>query len=300
MASESLHPVRVVVGRTGLSAHVLRAWERRYGAVSPRRTETNRRLYSAAEIARLCALQRAVSQGHTISAIANLSDDEILALLGDYAPNGPVRQSENLLNACKQAVQEMDTSGLMQLLESGMVRFSQQGLLNELIIPLVHDIGEKWQKGELRIAHEHLALGTIRTFLGNMLRNASTQANGPVVVAGTLSGQGHEIGALIVSWLAASQGWRPAYLGPSLPAEELVATAKQLSARLIALSFVYPGASTRTVAQIEQLGRLSEQFSIPFIAGGRAVICYAGSIRAAGGIVMAEFSEFRAYLGENT
>jgi methanogenic corrinoid protein MtbC1 len=300
--SESLYPVRVVVTRTGLSAHVLRAWERRYGAIEPHRTDTNRRLYSAADIQRLKNLKRAADSGYSIGQVAGMDDQQLRELLGEEnaqaatAVREAVADKDGLLAACKTAVIDMESDQLMSLLETASVSYSQQGVIERVILPLVHHIGDGWQSGDLRVAHEHLALSTIRTFVGNMLQNASGAGGDAVLVAGTLTGQSHEIGALIVSCLAASQGWRPAYLGPSLPAEEIVATAEKLDARVIALSFVYPGDDARTHQQIRQLGRLTRRGNIHIIAGGRAVDGYIATLSEVDAEVMHDLGEFRRRL----
>lgn len=81
MFSEPEHPIRVVVRRTGLTSHVIRAWERRYGAVTPHRTDGNRRLYSEADIRRLVLLNRVVQTGRSIGQIAALPEEKLLAYL---------------------------------------------------------------------------------------------------------------------------------------------------------------------------------------------------------------------------
>ena len=82
---ELKHPIKVVAQRTGLSPHVIRAWERRYGVVSPARTEGNQRLYSTADIERLDLLRRATELGHNISHLAELPSLRLRRLLADEA-----------------------------------------------------------------------------------------------------------------------------------------------------------------------------------------------------------------------
>src|SRR5687768_11395483 len=77
------HPIAVVSERTGLSQDILRVWERRYGAVSPTRTESGERLYSDADVARLRLLDAAVAAGRRISRVATLSTTELEALIAD-------------------------------------------------------------------------------------------------------------------------------------------------------------------------------------------------------------------------
>src|SRR5690349_18200320 len=75
------YPMRVVMSRTGLTADVLRAWERRYGAVRPYRSPAGQRLYSDHDVERLLLLRRATLDGHSIGAIATLDDQALEALL---------------------------------------------------------------------------------------------------------------------------------------------------------------------------------------------------------------------------
>ncbi|HWC58696.1 MAG TPA: MerR family transcriptional regulator, partial [Verrucomicrobiae bacterium] len=74
---EPLLTIQAVSRRTGLSPHVIRIWEKRYNAVLPSRTESNRRLYSGEEIERLALLRDVSRAGHTISSIARLSTPEL-------------------------------------------------------------------------------------------------------------------------------------------------------------------------------------------------------------------------------
>ena len=93
----SRHPIRVVARRTGLSTHLIRMWERRYGAVEPKRTDTNRRLYSDEDIERLTLLRRATLDGESIGQIAGLGTEELKALVRTSAPSqstGPVRTAD--------------------------------------------------------------------------------------------------------------------------------------------------------------------------------------------------------------
>ena len=77
------HPIRVVARRTGLTPHVIRAWEKRYGAVTPHRTETNRRLYSQEDVERLTLLRRSTLLGRSIGQIAKMSTEELRRLVGE-------------------------------------------------------------------------------------------------------------------------------------------------------------------------------------------------------------------------
>jgi DNA-binding transcriptional MerR regulator/methylmalonyl-CoA mutase cobalamin-binding subunit len=313
MDDETLYPMRVAVSRTGITAHVLRAWERRYQAVEPVRTETNRRLYRPKDLRRLKLLKRVVDSGYNIGHVAALETEALAALLSEQAaPAVPQRDladtlpswdepaiNVDLLTACQNAVRAMDGDELMHLLESALIHYSQHNLFEEIVLPLLWQIGTAWQDGDLRIAHERLASGVIRTFVGNLLQGPKVDPAGPQIVVGTLAGQDHEIGALIVSCLAAAQGWRTIYLGANLPAEEIVAVAKHTGAKVIALSFVYPGDDPRTHQEIALIGRLCKHITgLELIAGGRAANGYTKALADIGGELIEDLGDFRRYLDE--
>jgi methanogenic corrinoid protein MtbC1 len=241
MLDEKLYPVRVVVARTGLSGHGLRAWERHYGIIEPVRSSTNRRLYRESDIDRLQRIVRALANGHRIGDLAAMPRQDIDAVLATYVPEEgrgaiAVSADEEFLVRANKAVADLDSPLLLSILEQASVHFHGHALFEELVLPLVRAIGDRWREGSLRVAHEHLALATIRTFLGGLWQTTAGDSDGPEIVAGTLSGQQHEIGALIVSYLAALQGWSPVYLGPSLPAEELATVARTRRAAVVAIT----------------------------------------------------------------
>jgi len=245
--NDPVFPVRIVLKRTGLTAELLRAWERRYEVVSPGRTEGGQRLYSEADVERLQLLKRATLYGHSIGRIAQLANHEIAGLLeaapqpilsastesqGDYA--GIVRRQ------CLETIGWMDGAALDSLLRQAAMRLGPIQFAEQIVAPFVREIGELWHQGKLRIVQEHLATATIRQVMGNLLAFTATAPSAPVFVVATSSGQHHEIGALLAAAVAAAEGWRVVYLGTDLPGEEIAVAAERLRARAVGLSLVFP------------------------------------------------------------
>ena len=294
------HPIKVAVRRTGLSAHVIRVWEKRYGAVVPSRTETNRRLYSDEDIARLQCLQQAVQAGQSIGRIARLPMDELLKLAESEAETGlPSRGRTDgegeadgeFLEASLAAVQGLDAASLQEQLDRASVALSQRALLEEVVRPLMERIGRMWQEGALRVASEHMATAVVRSFVGNM---RPFQANGaaPRAVATTPAGQKHELGAMLASLVAASEGWNATFLGPDLPAEEIAGAAAGTGARAVLLSIVYPGDDPRLGGELVRLrGLLGGEVAL--LAGGRAAPQYAPFLERAGAVPLATLDDLR-------
>ncbi|MBL9175975.1 MAG: MerR family transcriptional regulator [Verrucomicrobiales bacterium] len=280
------HSIKVVSHRTGLSPHVIRVWERRYGTVQPERSEGNQRFYSEEDVQRLALLKQATDAGHPISNITHLSVPHLRALLSPQGTSGdaplprvqlpaasPTRNAEQLIEAALKAVVGMDSAALEKILEEGAVTLGQNALLLQVIAPLVQRIGEEWQKGTLRIVHEHQASAVIRTFLGRAARPLAMHASAPVLVAATPAGQLHEIGAALVAAAASNQGWRVVYLGPSLPAEEIASAARQNGARVVALSIVHPADDPNLPDELRRLRQLLPD-SVTVVAGGRSAEGY--------------------------
>ena len=306
MESTPAHPIKVVVRRTGLSAHVIRVWEKRYQAVVPARTETNRRLYSDEDIARLQWLQQAVQAGQSIGRIAQLSTAELVKLVHAEQAVAPLAQGPNdgesdkkdtadpseFLERALVAVQELDAVSLEEQLVRASIALSQRHLLEELIQPLMERVGQMWHEGTLRVADEHMASAVVRSFIGNLRASFQVSATAPHVVATTPAGQLHEMGALLAAVVATSEGWNSTFLGPNLPAEEIAGAAAQKDAKAVLLSIVYPGDDPHLGGELVKLRRLLGD-EIALLAGGRAAAHYRSFLNQAEAVTLANLNDLR-------
>lgn len=306
MEPRQIYPIRYVARRTGLTTHLIRAWERRHGAVRPKRTATNRRLYSEDDIERLQLLQRAIQAGHTIGQIADLTTDALLELLnheeGNLAESLPFGHGDRFeastrshVEACLAAVENLDAHTLGLTLSRATVTLSKLYLIEQVIVPLIERLGDLWAEGYFRPSHEHMASAVIRSFLGDILRTSQVPPTAPGILVTTPVGQLHELGALVIAAVAVSVGWRTTYLGPNLPAEEIVGAAEQSQSRVVALSVVYPTGDPRL---IEELTKLAQNLpdTVVIIAGGRAADAYGETLDRIGAIRLSDISSFRAKL----
>lgn len=277
---EARHTIAVVSRRTGISQLLLRAWERRYGAVAPGRTDTGRRLYADADIQRLQLLSRLTDHGHRIGDIATLPLAELETLAGEIVELSPrplplpaVTQLDELLGAALQAVADLDPTRLEGLLARASVVLSRPILRRELLQPLLVEIGERWHDGTLRIAHEHMATAVVKAFLANLTQGRAAATGAPGLVITTPAGQRHELGALMAASQALEAGWRVLYLGSDLPAEEIAMAVQKSEARAILLSLVYPGDDPAVMEQLRALRRFVGD-GLPILVGGQAAQSY--------------------------
>lgn len=311
MSGERLHNMKAVELRTGLNASLIRVWERRYGAVSPARSGNQRRLYSEEEVERLTLLGRLTQSGLAISQIAGLSVDQLRVMQKRTADAAappapellPARSSTittdpaELIEAALAAIRLYNMAELEKILDRGMVGLGYSGLLEKMLIPLLRTIGDAWERGELTAGHEHGATAAFKDYLARNFRSMTPADTAPRLLVTTPSGQLHEMGAAIVAGLARKAGWHVTYLGPSLPAEEIVAAVMSNHFRAVALSIIYPEDDPELPTQLLRLRQLLPA-EIPIIAGGRAVAGYRTTLDRIGALVLGEMSDFTRLLGQ--
>jgi MerR family transcriptional regulator, light-induced transcriptional regulator len=297
MSDTPSHPIQAVVKRTGLSAHVIRVWEKRYGAVTPHRTQTNRRLYSDEEIERLSLLRRLSEAGQGIGYVAKLPTNRLKALAMDAAGSGAdgaerlaaEHGAEAHVRTAVVAVQRLDAPALGEVLKRAELELGAQGVLQRVIAPLAQQLGELWREGTITAAHEHFATAVLRVFLGRAARPFAVEPHGPLLIVVTPAGQLHELGALLAGATAANLGWRVVYLGASLAAADIAGAARQNQARAVALSIVYPEDDPLLKAELTRLRELLPD--TPILAGGRATSAYRRTLDEISALTPADLGE---------
>jgi len=302
------HPIRVVAKQTGLSSHLIRAWERRYEAVVPERSESGQRLYSDEDIVRLKLLKAAVDSGEAISQAASLSGKELRELIrsiegtsmagvlsGPEDNADPDTSPKKYLADAIEAVRSLDTEKLEHILMNATADLSRPILLEGVMEPLMYKIGELWKDGTMKIAHEHVASAVVRTFLGNLSRAYRPIESAPKVVITTPAGQLHEFGALISAIISSADGWNAVYLGPNSPADDIANVVRQKHARAVALSIVYPADDPRVSSELRTLRQLVGP-DIHLLIGGRSAANYLKVIEEIGAYHIENIEDLRGWL----
>jgi MerR family transcriptional regulator, light-induced transcriptional regulator len=293
-----MHPIGFVATRTGLSPHVIRVWELRYKAVRPTRTETNRRVYSDADVERLILLRKGTDAGHRISQLSKLPLDRLRAI-AESLSNRPLSAAAPVadvtLTDCVNAVQQLDARAFERFLGQATMKLSHTAIIETLIVPLTERIGTLWQDGRMRPAHEHLATAVIRSFIANIADAYQADDSAPRMIVSTPAGQWHELGALVVTATAAAQGWRVTYLGPNLPADDIAAAATQTRASVVALSIVYPGDDPNVGHELRKLRRALGE-DVTLLVGGRAAGNYQRVIEEVSAIRVNDIPQLRLEL----
>ncbi len=303
---EPKHPIQVASRRTGLSPDVIRVWERRYGAVSPGRSATNRRLYSDEDLARLILLRRATLAGRAIGNVAHLASAELASLVDadeaatrtvPAAPVSPIDTGtpESRLESCLDAVRKNDAARLRATLRAAALELATPVLMQELLVPLMTRIGDDWRRGSLHIHQEHLATAVVRSLLDTMRDAHSRSFGGPSIVVATPSDEPHEIGALMAAVLAAAEGWQVTYLGANLPLSEVAAAARRTGARSVALSVVCREHDLGLAEDLTRMRPLLPPETVVLV-GGRAAASYDEVLREIGARCVTDLNDFREQL----
>ena len=241
---------------TGISVDTLRAWERRHDAVSPARNERGR-LYNDADVAKLKKLGELVKRGHAIGSIAGLGDRELARLLdaGDtHRIATPLAVAEVDVANLTSALERYDLDAVEGILNRHAAVLPPRDLVFAVILPLLEDVGRRWEAGRLRPAQEHLVSSTIRSVLGSLLRATVRPHALPKVIFATPAGERHELGLLSAALLAASAGYGVVYLGQDLPAADIAHAATTIGSRVVLLGLTTRGAATD--AEIRRLADL--------------------------------------------
>ena len=234
------YPIRAVAKMTGLSVDTLRAWERRYDAVVPAR-DNRGRVYTDAHVQRLRRLATLVEHGHAIGRIAGLSDTSLTKLRHDLAPPPSGDRTTLALAPMLAALKRYELATIDSILNRHAVVLSADELIFSIVLPMLREVGARWESGTMRPAHEHLVSAIVRSVLGGLLRTMPRPASGPRLVFATPSGEGHELGLLCGAVLAATAGAQVLYLGPDLPATDIVHAATAYSADVVVLAATASG-----------------------------------------------------------
>jgi MerR family transcriptional regulator, light-induced transcriptional regulator len=266
VAQAAHYPIRVVARMTGLSVDTLRAWERRYDAVSPVRGDRGR-VYTDGHVHRLKQLATLVEQGHPIGRIAGLSDAALKKLRQDLPGQVEVpRDRDTDLGPLLNAVKRYELTTIDSLLNRYAVTVPPEQLIFAVVLPVLREVGARWESGTVRPAQEHLVSSVIRSVLGGLLRTMPRASAGPTMLFATPSGERHELGLLCAAVLAAAAGARVVYLGPDLPAADILHAATTCGADVVVMAATATGASAPD--QLSKLARLPKKMAVWL--GGRA------------------------------
>jgi len=283
------YPIRAVSKLTGLSIDTLRAWERRYGVVTPSRDKRGR-VYTDADVARLRLLHEAVSAGHGVGRVAALGNQALRQLTqADRHSTTATRPLDtSALKAALMTLDSIDVDREASRLAAGL---SPLEFVRDALLPLLRDVGDRWNARRDGVALEHLMSSTLRHLFGSFLRFYGRRDGATRLLFATPPGDQHEIGILAAAMLAAGHGFAVSYIGPNLPARDILEAVKTARAQVLVLGLTFtPNAGVRERDLRAILRRLPA--AVALWIGGREAGRYADLVEPRGALMR----DFDAYL----
>ncbi|HEU4488366.1 MAG TPA: B12-binding domain-containing protein [Actinomycetota bacterium] len=219
--------------RTGISPELLRAWERRYGLLKPARSAGGFRLYSGADEARVRRMKGHLAQGLAAAEAARIVEQ----VVPDESP--PIGLMEVLRADLRRSLEAFDESGGHRALDSAFGSFSLDGVILELLIPYLNNLGERWARNEVTVAQEHFASNLIRARMLALGRNWDA-GYGPRALLACPEGELHDLGIILFGVALGSRGWRITFLGANTPLPTVISTARDLRPNAVVVAVTDP------------------------------------------------------------
>jgi MerR family transcriptional regulator, light-induced transcriptional regulator len=245
--------------RSGVSPELLRAWERRYGVLRPQRTAGGLRLYSSGDLERVRAMQRHMTDG--------LAAREAAVLAGQATqPTPPAPSAAAVFDPDRARVQlgdaleAFDEPRAQGVFDELLSTATADALLSHVVMPYLHDVGDRWERGELSVAQEHFAANVLRGRLLGLARGWG-RGTGPRALLACPEGERHDLGLIAFGLALRERGWRIDYLGPDTPVASIEDTARRTGPTVVVLSSVRP-------EPLEQIANLVARYRVAIAGAG--------------------------------
>jgi MerR family transcriptional regulator, light-induced transcriptional regulator len=236
-------------GRTGVGTHQLRAWERRYGLLRPRRSAGNYRLYAPADEARVRLMQRYMGEGIPPAQAAELTIAARFAVSAGDGRQVPLRDAAAAQEEIRKSLACFDETSAQRTLERLFVAFTPTTVTRDVLMPFMHEVGEQWSAGHVSIAEEHLATNFFQARLLALARGWD-RGLGPRALLACAPNEQHALGLIVFGIALHELGWRITYLGADTPIETLTEVAEIIHPELTVVAATMPRRLPRYAKQL--------------------------------------------------
>jgi methanogenic corrinoid protein MtbC1 len=231
-------PLGVRIGelsrRIGVAPETLRAWEQRYGVLRPARTPAGYRVYGRDDQARARRMRELIGSGWAAGEAAQA------VLTATTAQPPPAPWVDGVAEELLGTLLEFDTAAAHETFDRLLGGRSLDAALRDVVLPVLREVGARWERGEITVAQEHFATELITGRLRGLAREWD-QGLGPRAVLACPAGERHDIGLLCCGLALDRRGWRVIYLGPDTPADALESAVAVLEPAIVVIGAVQAG-----------------------------------------------------------
>lgn len=215
----TLYSIKDLEYLSGIKAHTIRIWEKRYQLLDPNRTETNIRSYSDDDVRKILNVAMLVKSGYKISTVSTFDDARLQAEILRISRN--ISDPEKNIDQLLFQTVNLDTFGFELLVDKIIGELGFSKTIQDVIFPFFERIGILWQAGSIFTAHEHFVSNLIRNRLIIETAKFDTDKSAKTALFFLRENELHELGLLFFNFLAAREGLKCIYLGQSLPFDNL-------------------------------------------------------------------------------
>lgn len=241
---------------SGIKAHTIRIWEKRYSIVNPKRTPTNIRYYSDSDLRRILNISILNNSGIKVSKIAQLGHDEIAKQVSMVADNDPRLSNEKNIDQLIMSMIALDEVKFNQVISDVADILGFESAMTDIVYPFMTKIGVLWQTGHINPAQEH--------FISNLIRQkiiiaideisiASSEEEAPLVLLFLPENELHELGLLFAQYLAKKKNYRTIYLGQKMPYKDLLTVRDLYTPDILITYLINPLKETQSQQFVDQL-----------------------------------------------
>jgi DNA-binding transcriptional MerR regulator len=221
--------------RTGTTTDVLRAWERRYGVLQPRRTAGNQRLYSAVDEHRVRVMLRHLELGRSAGQAAELASSLRLGVPAGAHAAVPAAEVDRAHHGLRATLDAFEETAAQRVLESLLAAHQPLAVLRDVVLPYLRDVGDRWATGHVSVAQEHFATGFFEARFSGLARGWD-RGTGPRALLACPGGERHTFGLMAFGIGLHAAGWRIVWLGADTPVPLLGDAADRVRPDLVVLA----------------------------------------------------------------
>ena len=243
--------------RVGVSEHVLRAWESRYGLLRPERSAGGYRLYSQDDQSRVRRMQVHLAGGLAAAQAAQavIAEEQPGAITAKVLDAAPRADLADTADALRQALDDLDEPLAQAVLDRLLTDFTVETVLRDVVMAYLNELGHRWARGVVSVAQEHFASSVLRGLAG--LARGWGNGRGPQALLACPPDELHDLALLAFGIVLHRGGWRIEYLGANTPMPDTIQVTSATRPGLVVLAATTPERFAQVVAELTRLAAMA-------------------------------------------